>query len=48
MDELYITIACQGGADLAKGLDERGRYLGGEVFHVGLDVVGREEWSADF
>lgn len=48
MDELYITTACQGGADLAKGLDEQGRYLGGEVFRISLDVVGREEWPADF
>ena len=48
MNELYITTACEGGADLARGLDKMGRYLGGEVFHVCLDVVGRHEWPADF
>jgi sugar lactone lactonase YvrE len=48
MNELYITTACEGGADLARGLDQTGRYLGGEVFHICLDVVGRQEWLADF
>ena len=48
MNELYITTACEGGADLARGLDKMGRYLGGEVFHVCLDIVGRQEWPADF
>lgn len=48
MNEMYITSACEDGADPAKGLDESGRYLGGEVFHVKLDIVGRKEWPADF
>ena len=48
MNELYITSACEKGADLTRGLDEQGRYLGGEVFCVSLDVVGRKEWPADF
>jgi D-xylonolactonase len=48
MSELYITSACQGGVDMKKGLDEQGNYLGGEVFHVCLDVAGRKEWPADF
>jgi sugar lactone lactonase YvrE len=48
MKELYITSACEGGSDLARGLDEQGKYLGGEVFHVSLDVAGRKEWCADF
>ena len=48
MNQLYITTACEHGADLTRGLDEQGRYLGGEVFHAGLDIVGRKEWPADF
>lgn len=48
MNELYITSACQGGVDLKRGLDEQGRYLGGEVFRINLDVNGRKEWPADF
>lgn len=48
MNELYVTTACQHCADLAKGLDEEGRYLGGEVFHAHVDAVGRREWPADF
>jgi D-xylonolactonase len=48
MNELYVTTACEGGADLARGLDESGRYLGGEVFCAHLDAVGRKEWPADF
>ncbi|UCG49076.1 MAG: SMP-30/gluconolactonase/LRE family protein, partial [Phycisphaerales bacterium] len=48
MNELYITTACEGGSDLSRGLDKNGRYLGGEVFHIRLDIVGRHEWPADF
>ena len=48
MNELYITSTCQGGVDLIRGLDDQGRYLGGEVFHISLDVFGRKEWPADF
>lgn len=47
MNELYITSACQGGADLSRGLDGEGRYLGGEVFRTHADVTGRKEWPAD-
>lgn len=47
MNELYITTACEHGADLKRGLDEQGRYLGGEVFQVNLNVTGRKEWPAD-
>lgn len=47
MNELYITSASQGGVDLAKGLDDQGRYLGGAVFRAQLDVAGRKEWRAD-
>lgn len=48
MTELFITSACEGGVDLKRGLDGQGRYLGGEVFHVHVDVAGRKEWLADF
>ena len=48
MTELYITTACEGGEDLTRGLDSKGRYLGGEVFHIDLDLAGRNEWPADF
>jgi D-xylonolactonase len=47
MNELYVTTACEGGADLARGLDDSGRYLGGEVFCAHIDAVGRKEWPAD-
>lgn len=47
LDELYITSACQGAADLKKGLDHDGRYLGGEVFRARVGVKGRPEWPAD-
>jgi D-xylonolactonase len=47
MNELYVTTACEGGADLARGLDESGRYLGGHVFCAHVDAVGRKEWPAD-
>ncbi len=47
MDELFITSACQGAADLVTGLDQDGRYLGGEVFRALVAVRGRPEWPAD-
>ncbi len=47
MNELYVTTACEGGADLATGLDDNGVYLGGEVFCAHVDAVGRKEWPAD-
>ncbi len=48
MNELYVTTACEGGADLARGLDANGVYLGGGVFCAHVDAVGRKEWPADF
>jgi D-xylonolactonase len=48
MDELYITSACEGGADLTGGIDGEGRYLGGETFRVSPAVAGRKEWPARF
>ncbi|UCG57546.1 MAG: SMP-30/gluconolactonase/LRE family protein [Phycisphaerales bacterium] len=48
LDELYITSACQGCADLAKGTDGEGRYLGGEIYCVSPGVTGRREWPARF
>jgi len=46
LDELFITSASQGATDQARGLDERGRYLGGAVFRVRPGVTGRREWRA--
>jgi sugar lactone lactonase YvrE len=48
MNELYITTACEGGADLQKGLDKNGNFLGGLIYHTSLDVSGRKEFPADF
>lgn len=48
MNELYITTACEGGADLEKGLDENGNFLGGLIYHTNPDVSGRKEFIADF
>jgi len=48
MDELFVTSACEGGADLERGLDASGQYLGGEVFHLSPGVTGRQEWYANF
>ena len=48
MNDLYVTTACEGGADLARGLDDSGRYLGGEVFCARVDATGRKEWPAGF
>jgi len=48
MNELYVTTACEGGADLAGGYDANGVYLGGEVFCARVDAVGRNEWPACF
>jgi sugar lactone lactonase YvrE len=47
MDELYVTSACQGAADLTRGLDQDGRYLGGDVFRAPVGIKGRTEWPAD-
>ena len=48
LNDLYVTTACEGGFDLARGLDDSGRYLGGEVFCAHVDATGRKEWPADF
>jgi len=48
LDELFVTTACEGGADLERGLDASGQYLGGEVFRLKPGVTGRKEWAANF
>ena len=44
MNELFITSACEGGADLKKGLDAKGRFLGGHVYRALTNHKGRPEW----
>jgi len=46
--DLYITTACEGAADIEKGLDENGNFLGGPVYRYRTQVTGRPEWLADF
>ena len=48
LDVLFMTSACQGGADLKKGLAADGTYLGGETYYIQLDVKGQPEWPANF
>ncbi len=48
LNELYITTACQGAADLTKGLSWSGEFLGGSVFKCKLKIRGRKEWLAQF
>lgn len=49
LDELFITTACEGGADIESGLDETGNFLGGTVFcYHDSRTRGRLEWLADF
>jgi len=48
LNELYVTSASQGATDPVKGLDDQGRYLGGEVFRIRPGVTGRKEWRADW
>ena len=48
LNVLFMTSACQGGADLQKGLDKDGNYLGGETYYIPLEVRGRAEWPANF
>lgn len=48
LDDLFVTTACEGGADLERGLDASGQYLGGEVFRLKPGVTGRKEWEAKF
>jgi len=47
LDTLFITSACEGGADIQKGLDKEGTFLGGHVYKTKLKVKGRPEWLAD-
>jgi sugar lactone lactonase YvrE len=47
MDTLFITSACEGGADIQKGLNAEGAFLGGQVFQIRLSIKGREEWPAN-
>ena len=44
MDTLFITTACEGGVDTSKGTDEKGVFLGGYVYKIHLNVIGRMEW----
>lgn len=46
--DIYITSACEGGADLEKGLDEKNLYLGGATYKYHSNAQGRPEWPADF
>ena len=48
LDELYVTSAAQGAADLATGCDADGTFLGGPVYRFSAAVPGRAEWPADF
>lgn len=48
LKELFITSASQGATDPAKGLDDQGHCLGGEVFRTVPGVTGRKEWRADW
>lgn len=44
---LFITSACEGGADIQKGLDKNGNFLGGHVFRTEINIKGRPEWYAN-
>lgn len=48
LSDLYITTACEGGADITKGLDDKGQFLGGHVYRYPTSSKGRAEWLADF
>ncbi len=48
LSDLYITTACENGADIKKGLDEKGEFLGGPVYRYKTNLKGRPEWLADF
>ena len=48
LDQLYITTACQGAADLNAGIDKDGVFLGGKTYRCCVGVRGRAEWLADF
>lgn len=46
--DLYITSAAEDAADIERGLDENGRFLGGPVYRCSTPFKGRPEWLADF
>lgn len=48
LDQLYITSACQGAADLNSGMDTDGVFLGGKIYRCNAGGRGRPEWLADF
>lgn len=48
LDQLYITSACQGAADLDTGMDKDSVFLGGKTYRCRVGVRGRAEWLADF
>ncbi len=48
LDQLYITSACQGAADLNTGMNKDGVFLGGKTYRCRVGVRGRPEWPADF
>ena len=46
--DIFITTAAEGGADLEKGLDAKGLFLGGATYQYHAGAQGRPEWPADF
>ena len=48
LEDLYVTSAAQGAAELSMGCDEHGVFLGGPVYRFRPGVRGRPEWPADF
>ena len=46
--DIYITSACEGGADMKKGLDADGNFLGGPTYRYRSSAQGRLEWPANF
>jgi len=48
LTDLYITTAAESAADLEKGLDSNGIFLGGPVYRYPTAFKGRPEWLADF
>lgn len=45
--DIYITSACEDGADLERGLDAKGVFLGGFTYRYHSNATGRPEWPAD-
>ncbi len=43
---LYVTSAYKGAVDTESGKDSKGRFLGGLVYEIETDVVGRREYLA--